>query len=491
MDILSKSAIELASLIKNKTLSPREVVETHIRRIEEVNSSINAVVVERFEEALREAAMAEKEIASGKPVGLLHGIPFTVKECISVEGYPTTFASVFRKNSVAKKDATVIQNLKKEGAIIVGFTNTPECCLWMESYNKVYGRTNNPYDQSRTPGGSSGGEAAIVGSGGVPFGVGSDIAGSIRMPSNFCGIFGHVPTKGIIPIDGHYPFENVTDFAHNTDALSKHLKIGPMTRRAVDLLPLVKVMQNSADKHLFFEGQIKTDWRDVTVYLSPNPDIEYAASCSKEVQNQVEITGDVLRDQGAKIEYLDPKLFYHAFNIWQNVLRLANDKTMNETFGNGKSPNLFLQSLKMIVGKSELTLPALMMCIGEKLFTPGKKDIQRFLKEADSLDLKLNKILGEKGIIIMPVFPRAAPKHYTPLLRPIDWNYTTIFNALDYPSTAIPTSFNALGLPLGIQAIANRNNDMLCYRVALTLEDILGGWKMPIINTQASLKNQT
>ena len=218
-------------------MTSRAVVEAHIARIEAVNPTINAVVAKRYDDARAEADAADARMAAAaRPDEALRcrylGVPCTIKECFALTGMPQSSGLVARKGVVASDDATTVARMRAAGAIPLGVTNVSELCMWYESNNRVYGRTNNPYDPSRIVGGSSGGEGAIIGAGGSPFGLGSDVGGSIRMPAFFNGVFGHKPTGGLVPGSGQYPE------AHGEGA--RIVATGPLARRAADLWPLVK-----------------------------------------------------------------------------------------------------------------------------------------------------------------------------------------------------------------------------------------------------------
>jgi fatty acid amide hydrolase 2 len=219
-----------------------DVLKAFIARIDEINPITNCVVDERFLEALKEAqeadelvasgAMTEKELSEKKP---FLGVPISTKDCIRVEGLLNTSGLYHRKNFRAEEDSQVMKQMREAGAIPFALTNVTELCFWWETVNCVHGRTLNPYDTNRSVGGSSGGEGAIQTSAGAPFGIGADIAGSIRMPAFFNGIFGHRPTRFAISNEGtHPPF-----YDENQDSMNS---IGPMARYAVDLLPMMKVM---------------------------------------------------------------------------------------------------------------------------------------------------------------------------------------------------------------------------------------------------------
>jgi fatty acid amide hydrolase len=198
------SASTLASRIARGELRATDVVEDHIARIEEVNAKLNAVVVKRYDEARAEAAAADKARAAAKSLGPLHGVPMTIKECLDLAGTPSTFGIGSRANHRATTDEVHVARLRAAGAIVLGKTNVPQVLLSFETDSPVYGRTQNPWDLSRTPGGSSGGQAAIMAAGGVPIGLGTDLGGSNRLPAAYCGIVGFKPTAGRMPDEGRF-----------------------------------------------------------------------------------------------------------------------------------------------------------------------------------------------------------------------------------------------------------------------------------------------
>ena len=235
--LTERSALELAAAIRERKLTAREVVDAHIALIEERNAAVNALVATRFDAARAEADEADRLLGSRRgrkdPPPLL-GVPCTIKESFAVAGMPHTSGSVARRELVAERSATAVERLVAAGAIPLGVTNTSELTLWIESDNRVWGRTNSAYDPGRTAGGSSGGEGAAIGSGFAPFGLGTDIGGSIRLPAFFNGVFGHKPSGALVPHTGHYPFPN--------DRGSFLLGSGPLARRAEDLMPLLRTI---------------------------------------------------------------------------------------------------------------------------------------------------------------------------------------------------------------------------------------------------------
>jgi len=238
------TVVELVGMIRRKEVSSLEVVDACLERIRQVNPRLNAVVTLVAEDARTQARVADQKLARGEAIGALHGIPMTIKDSLDTAGVITTAGTMGRKNFLPKEDATVVKRLKSAGAILLGKTNTPELtCAW-ETNNSVFGATNNPWNLKYSSGGSSGGAGAIVAAQGVPFDIGSDTGGSIRLPSYFCGIAGLKPTSGRVPRTGH-----VIGPEGHLQALTT---LGPMARSVEDLSLILSVIAGP-------------DWRDASV----------------------------------------------------------------------------------------------------------------------------------------------------------------------------------------------------------------------------------
>ncbi len=234
MEILDRPLDELAAAIRSKEIRSVQLVRGYLDRIEKVNDKLNAVVCSNAEIAMKQAAKADAEQDSGTLHGPLHGIPMTIKDSLDTMDTITTWGTTGRKDFRPGRDATCVARLRDAGAILLGKTNTPEFTLWFQTDNLVYGPTKNPFDLSRTPGGSSGGAAAIIAAGASLFDVGTDTAGSIRLPSHFCGISGIKPTTGRVPCTG-----NALPSSGLIATLSQP---GPMGRSVADLAYLLPLM---------------------------------------------------------------------------------------------------------------------------------------------------------------------------------------------------------------------------------------------------------
>jgi amidase len=241
MNVHSLPATQLAALIKSKKISSAELLEVYIDRFKRFNASINAIVAVDFEAARAFAKKADEALARGEDWGPLHGLPMTIKDTIEVAGMPCTSGSVKLKTHVPQKDADVVDLVRGAGAIIFGKTNTPMFGQDFQTFNDVYGQTNNPWNAARVPGGSSGGAAAALAAGLTPLEIGSDIGGSIRSPAHFCGVFGHKPSYNIVPFRGHIPpFPGL--FPGDYSIAGDIAVIGPLARSAADLELLMNII---------------------------------------------------------------------------------------------------------------------------------------------------------------------------------------------------------------------------------------------------------
>jgi fatty acid amide hydrolase 2 len=472
--LLQLSATKLAALVRTREVRSIEVVDAHIERILRVNPMLNAVVCDRFDEARAEARAADARTSKTDALPALHGVPCTIKECFALEGMPQTSGLVSRRGFHPTEDATAVARLRKAGAIPLGVTNVSELCMWMEASNAVYGRTNNPYDRRRTCGGSSGGEGAIVGAGGSPFGLGSDIGGSVRMPAFFCGVFGHKPTGGLVPGTGQYPIAS--------GPALRYLATGPLARKAEDLWPLLEVLRGPDGKD---PGTRSFDLGDpgavdlAGVRLLSVED-NGALDVSMELRAAQARASAALQARGARLVPWKSDALRHSVQIWSALMTAAGGPTFASLLGDGTDVSTVRELGLWLRGRSDHTLPAIGLVILESLakHAPAAQQL-RFEKLAHSLGTEMRDVLGPNGILLYPSYTRTAPLHHTALLPPIQWMYTAIFNALEMPATQVPLGLDTRGLPLGVQVAALPGNDHLTIAAALALEEDFGGWVSP------------
>ena len=296
MDVSFKPAVALAQSIRDRQIGCLELLDHYLERVSRFNTQLNAIIVLDADRARERARQADAALARGEVWGPLHGVPMTCKESFNVAGLPTTFGSPQLKDNIAVEDALAIQRLKAAGAVIFGKTNVP---LWLadfQSYNEVYGTTNNPWDPQRGPGGSSGGAAATLASGMSGLEIGSDIGGSIRNPAHFCGVFGHKPTWGLLPPRGHA--------VPGILAQSDLSVIGPLARSAADLELSVQVTAGpdeiqGAGYRLDLQPPGQATLGDYRVAVWKNDDM---APVSREVVGRVETVAEAISSSGGTVD---------------------------------------------------------------------------------------------------------------------------------------------------------------------------------------------
>lgn len=476
-DLLLSSATQLAARIRSGELTSAEVVEAHIARLREVNPVINAVVCERIADARLESADADREIAAARAAGTLDslppllGVPCTIKENFHFAGMPNTAGMVSRIGLKVAEDAPTVARLRAAGAIPLGVTNTSELCMWMESFNKVYGRTNNPWDPARTVGGSSGGEGAIVGSGASPFGLGGDVGGSIRMPAFFNGVFGHKCSPGLIANEGQFPGPSGN--------IDRHLSTGPLCRRAEDLEPLLRILAGPTADRLKPVADVDVSKLRVVQFareLAISPDIDQMGARDRAMR--------ALIAQGATPEAVHLPLMAKALELWSAMLATAgSEHTFADMLFGSKSPRRALAEFgRLAIGRSDHTFPLIALALFERLpeWTPART--RRLREQALTLKRQLEDTLRDDGVLVTLPYPTVAPKHYHALLPPFNFVNCAIFNALSLPGTSVPTGLNADGVPTGVQIIASEGMDHLGVAAAVALERAFGGWTLPAVS---------
>lgn len=470
--------------------SPTEVMQAHIAKARAWNPAINAVTESLFDHAQARADELSSQLKGEK--GSLReswppffGVPFSIKEMIAVKGCRRTGGSWHRRHDIVDFNATVVQRLIEAGAIPLCTTNVPELGFWVESDNSIYGRTKNPYDLRRTSGGSSGGEGALIGAGASPFGLGTDIGGSIRIPAAFCGVFGHKPTWKTLPLSGFFPrsLEEYRELKDNSYPLTS---VGFLARKAADLWPLMNVLSgpdtyDPMTQKNYVLHALCHDVSKMKVFVLANPQVHSIQQTSKELQISVQRAASAFAKLGATIIELDGRLFKDAVRLWGVALSENKSESFKERLSYGHPLNYLQEFYRLLRGQGIYTFPGLMTSLIENsIHRPaGIKNEIESLSRLDSL-LKLQ--LGLDGILICPCYPTVAPRHRRAYLSPFDFVLSGIFSILGYPSTAIPMGLNAKGIPLGIQVVASPFQDHLNFSVALVLERQFGGWVEPHVD---------
>jgi fatty acid amide hydrolase 2 len=471
-------AVQLAALIRARAVSALEVVDAHIARIEAVNPALNAVVHERFADARREAIAADARVRAGAELPPLLGVPCTVKEFIGVAGMSWTAGLHVRRGRVADVDAEAVRRIRAAGAIVLGMTNVPEGGMWMETYNTVHGRTNNPWDLARTPGGSSGGEAAIIAAGGSAFGLGSDIAGSVRIPAAMCGVVGHKPTSLLVPNTGHW--------GGGGAEAERMLCIGPIGRCVRDVERVLEVISgpdgaSAANLELapIDPAVAAGDLHGVRVIPV---DATGAVPIAPVMRAAIARATAALVDRGAERVDLDratwTRIFGDSRNVWLRGLADAGgDTDFTELITERQGPlRLVPEIVRILRGKPRFAAATLGLVALERLSAPLEKYTLANVPPITAIRDELEAVLGPRGVIVHPPYSRPAPRHMRPLLTPFAAVCTALFSVTGLPGTVVPTGFDHRHLPVGVQLVARRGNDRLTLAAARALEIAFGGW---------------
>jgi fatty acid amide hydrolase 2 len=472
-EITERSARELAAAIRSRELTASEVVAAHIALHQRRATSVNALAADRFELARSEAALVDQRLADAPEdaeLPPLLGVPFTVKESIAVAGMPHSAGLLARRSVISEDNAPAVQRLIDAGAIALGVTNTSELTLWIESENRLYGRTNNPYDARRTAGGSSGGEGAAVGSGGSPFGIGSDIAGSIRVPALFCGVFGHKPSPGVVPNTGLYP--------PTPGEASRLLGIGPLTRSATDLMALLRIIAGPDGVDESARGVTLGDPDDVSLEGLPVVTVEDTSllPMSRELRDARERAVGALAAAGASVRRIALRSWRKAVMPFLTTLQAGADSTTLDLIEDAGGPVPSWRSLLRPGGP--YTLPTRITLAAELLPPVREPARQRLLAAARSLAAELTEAIGD-GVMLHPAHPRPAPPHHRTIGRAWLLTGAAVFNLAGVPVTEVPLGLSERGLPLGVQVAAGHDRDDVAIAVAIALERAFGGWVPP------------
>jgi amidase len=462
--IIAASASELAAAIRDKRLTSQAVVEAYLNRIAVVNPKLNAIVQLTADSARKEAALADAALARGDIKGLLHGVPVTIKDTLEVAGVICTGGTLGRAHYVPGHDATAVARLKAAGAIILGKTNVPELAGALETDNLVYGRTNNPYDLTRTPGGSSGGEAAIIAACGSPLGLGTDAGGSIRVPAHYCGLAALKPTSGRVPRTGQFP--------RPLGARNSVFHVSLIARKVEDLaLALPIIAGPDFHDYTIIDMPIR-DMRDVDLSklkLAFFAD-DGTATPTPEIAAAVRAAAKVLAEAGVTVTEKRPPDADKAATIYYDMTRGdggAGTRAFLKSIGTDEISPLFEKSLET------RSAPA-MATITEALAAFNRWDAYRntmlaFMQSYDAL--------------LSPVLPYAAPLHGTSFDadKQRGVGLAQMHNLTGWPSVTVRAGTSAEGLPIGVQIAALPWREDIALALTLRLENAFGGWKMPVI----------
>ena len=473
--LLERSASSLAEGIRSGELSSREVVEAHIERLEAVQPAYGPLAMDRFDAARAEADRADELAAAGGALPPLHGVPVTVKESIAVAGMPNCAGVVSRRDHRAEVSAPTVQRLVDAGAIPLGVTNVSEFTLWIESDNRVYGRSSCAYDPSRTSGGSSGGEGTAVGSGGSPLGLGTDIGGSIRLPAFFNGVFGHKGTPGLVPNTGSYP--------NTRGEAGRFLATGPLARRAEDLMPALRILAGpDGEDELALADPALGDPGEVSLEGLPVLVTEDAYPVSRDLREARERAAGALAAAGARVSRVSMKTARRTIELYLAALQDGAGTGLRELLeeaGADTSAPLRRVLWAAYRRRGPHTLPLAITMTAERIAdrVPDRRR-RRVLGAARSLAEEIAALPAD-GVLLHPPFATTAPRHGRTVGRAAVIVPMGIFNIAPVAVTQVPLGLSDKGLPLGVQVVAGAGRDHVSIRVALELERVFGGWVPP------------
>ncbi len=469
-------ATTLTEKLRTKEISSVELLAHYVARMEKYNPEINAIVCMQLDKAADRAAEADAALARGENWGPLHGLPMTVKESYNIEGLPTTWGNPELKQNIADSDAVACRRLQEAGAIIFGKTNVPIHLADFQSYNEVYGTTNNPHDLERTPGGSSGGSAAALAAGLTGLEMGSDIGGSIRNPAHYCGVFGHKPTWGVLPMRGHAMPGVLTP--------SDISVIGPLARSAEDLALVMEIVGGADDIHLpgwqlELPQPAQKSLRDYRIAVWSDDSI---APVDQTVKDRVLKVARLAEDAGAIVDYGARPDFSPAFSHEQymNLLHSAMSARQPEA--------VFEQNLKrrQSLAKDDDSSLA-QVTIASTLFY---RDWHRHNENRTHLRWAWHNFFQEFDLLLTPMCvtsafphdqnPQAGQRQITvnnesrPYFEQVYWAGLTGVSYL--PSTVVPTGLDERGLPIGVQIVGREMGDLHTIEFARIVHEQLGGF---------------
>ena len=478
--MIFNSAHEILKKIKQREVSSLEVLDCFLAQVEKVNPKINAIVALDAERAKEKAIEADNKINLKSKLGPLHGLPMTIKDAFEVEGIVSTGGNPAWKDNIPKRNAEAVQRLVDAGAIIFGKTNVPFLSSDLQSFNKIYGTTNNPWDLERTPGGSSGGSAAALAAGMTPLELGSDIGGSIRVPAHFCGLYGHKPSYNIISEVGHMPPPPGSILTGNGLSVAGPLARSPEDLEiALDVLVSAQEQDSQAWKVKLPKARTK---KTKELKIAVWPDEPYAEA-DNEITNLIKETAEDLKHAGAKVETVDLPISFEEidkiYSLLLNPLMLAGSP--KETFETLAKLNESLDPYDM----SEL----------------AKVDRGSVLKHADwvivnamrqNMRQKWREFFNKFDVILCPTCITPAFKHnHNPVherkltingkddeyLRATLWAGPAVSAGL--PSTNVPIGMSSNNLPISMQITGPYLEDKTCLEVAKVVRNIRGGFKIP------------
>lgn len=469
--VLDTDATTLAKQIQNQEISSLHATETYIKHIKSINPQLNCLVEDRYSTAIKEAKLADEQIKLGKNQGRLLGVPISMKECFDVADMKTTGGIPARKNDKRDADSAVVTRLKAEGAIILGKTNTPALCFCQETDNKLYGRTNNPWDVSKTVGGSSGGEAALIAAGGAAIGIGSDIGGSLRFPSHFNGVVGFKSGNSQISYEGGFPSVNIP-------LQQRMLGVGALSKSVQDAKLINEILSDT----ITLKKQL-----DSFEIIMPFRQIHYPINIKT---HSLLLTIKKFLEKQFTVHDQQPPYYQASALLWQLIMAIDGAKgTADYALDNPSSTQIVKEYVKEKLFKSSpLHRYLTWSLIGANIFKPNSEQITEIEKTIIEGDHHLSAHLKDR-LLILPVYHSAASEHgkvYSELfsIRKTYLQYipfVSYANVWGLPALIIPIGEDESGMPISIQIIGLIGNEDAIFQLGTLLEEEFRGYKRCII----------
>lgn len=394
-----------------------------------------------IEDALQTNDAASKALLS-KP---LLGIPFAGKDSGAIKGLRFASGIPARKDIRADVDSTLVTMLRNAGGIPICMTNVPECLLFWDTANKSFGRTHNPYNKNAIPGGSSGGVCSAISSGASLIGIGSDIGGSIRIPSYFCGVYGHCCSCETVPLDHHWP--------PYAESRKKMVSYGPITRYVQDIRPLLKIYTSQSNDKLNFDHPF--DLKKLKVYYLLELDDESLTKTDEELKHGILRVVDKLRSEVAEVREAKLKYLNSAFKLWMFKMKADDANKLSFEMNNREGHlNVYLEFLRYFINCSQHTFASITTAIFQDLSASSLvQNSVELKKQYDALYKEVHDILDDNSVLIMPTYPEVEVKPPGCFLKFKNTCYTGVFNTLRVSMTQAPIGLSKKGLPMGIQII--------------------------------------
>jgi len=456
-ELIFKTATELALMIRDKSISAVELLEAHTQQIEKVNPEVNAIITHVPEMALETAKSADAQLARGEKVGVLHGLPIAHKDLADTKGIRTTSGSLLFKDHVPDQDALIVERLKQAGCVTLGKTNVPEFGAGSHTFNPVFGATRNPYDTSKTCGGSSGGAAVALATGMIPIADGSDTGGSLRNPASFCNITGFRPSPGRVP---QYPK------SRGWSALSVH---GPMARTVQDIALMMQAISGYDSRSPIairepasvFAKPLDRDFKDVKIAWSRDlGELQVESSVIETIEKQL----PVFTDLGCHIEEAHPD-FSDAYDIFQTLRAQGFESSYTPRFEEYGEES-FKETIRWNTN------------LGKNLTA---RDINRAEEKRTELYYRVHDFLETYEFLLLPavqVPPFDIDLEYPTEINGIemktyiDWmmapSYITVTGC---PAISVPCGFNDDGLPIGLQIVGRPFADFEVLQLAYAFQE--------------------